>query len=256
MSFIWKKAPDRAAPHIISEWGCIKTLSLVGIVDGILTKPRNHINHDSLLIYRFRTSINHPLSLSLDNACILPWQREDIKLESKVSAACRKRPNWPTKQLTLAGDEDEPGIDFKLAKDMAMRVIGENFSNGISKTSDVAQEDHPHGEERQQRLQASGSRCKSEPLQPPFLAPTPKKQPWKPQHYSAKVNQQHLAALQTQHTNQMSSEGLPFTMQCNTIQHSIRYNTMSNYRTIQSNTLRQNSTMQYIQCNILEASQG
>jgi hypothetical protein len=38
----------------------------VGMVDGILTKPRNQINNDSLLIDRLSTSINHPLSLSLD----------------------------------------------------------------------------------------------------------------------------------------------------------------------------------------------
>ena len=50
-----------AAPHRISECGCTKTLSLVGMVDGILTKLRNQINHDSWLIDRLSTSINHPL---------------------------------------------------------------------------------------------------------------------------------------------------------------------------------------------------
>jgi hypothetical protein len=36
------------------------------MVDWILTKPRNRINHDSWLTDRLRTSINHPLSLSLN----------------------------------------------------------------------------------------------------------------------------------------------------------------------------------------------
>ena len=60
-----KRSNGRAAPLRISEWGCTKTLSLVGVVDGILTKPRNQINHDSWLIDPMSTSTNDPLSLGL-----------------------------------------------------------------------------------------------------------------------------------------------------------------------------------------------
>ena len=37
-------------------------------IDGSLTKPRNPINHDSWLIDRLSTSMNHPLLLNLHNA--------------------------------------------------------------------------------------------------------------------------------------------------------------------------------------------
>ena len=69
-------------------------------------------------------------------ACILPWQRDEIRDTcGMISAAVRPRPSYgdspegPIKKLTLVGP---PLSDFPKALAAATEYIKENFEKGIT----------------------------------------------------------------------------------------------------------------------------
>lgn len=70
------------------------------------------------------------------DACILPWQRDDIRAKcGMISCAVRQRASYGmTKKLSLVGEASQ---DFIEAKRLAMEYIDMNFRNNVRAVCDT-----------------------------------------------------------------------------------------------------------------------
>ena len=169
----------------------------------------------------------------VDNACLLPCQRAEIFAACKVSVAVRQRGGWTCRQLTMTGDEADQDVDFSRAKALAIDAIGENYDAGIRSLADIPADHRQHmhqqrQEGQQQQQHQEGQRGAGHQQQQEGqrgMQGRAGQHRQQSKHEDRKPDGELMAALQVAHANQMSCEGLPFTMQCNTIQHSsIQYN--------------------------------
>ena len=109
------------------------------MVDWILTKPRNRINHDSWLTDRLRTSINHPLSLSL-NKGKLP-EALKIAINNSISQT-----QTQSRQLELVGngtflDEFDLKVKYQHKAGYAEKIMERTLSFKHALTDAMMYED-------------------------------------------------------------------------------------------------------------------
>ena len=162
---------------------------------------------------------------SVDEACLLPVQRDEIWHATRVSAAVRQRGGWHCRQLTLSADESDLRVDLAMAKRLSFDAISENYDAGIRRIADVPA-NHRQNQRRDEDHDEDDLAAEASAAVPSRRQQRPQQQ--QQQHRSASASQDALVqALQVAHANQMSCEGLK--LQCNSTQYNtVRYNTMSN----------------------------
>ena len=74
-----------------------------------------------------------------ESACLLPWQRKEIRDAYAISAAVRPRGRaCPQMQLSLSGGTEVTEEVFKLAEKSARAHVASNYAKGITSVTDLA----------------------------------------------------------------------------------------------------------------------
>ena len=87
-------------------------------------------------------------------ACLLPWQRDDIAARcSGIRCAVRTRRNQTVPGLTMVGETQLAQGQFDAARQNAMNHIRQNFVKGITSVTDMPNSTKPLQQQPQQQQQ-------------------------------------------------------------------------------------------------------
>ena len=105
-------------------------------------------------------TFTRPFDLSEGNAaCILPWQRDQIRRDcGGISAAVRSRPSYgDTKKLTLVGQTSLLDAEFDRAEAQARAHIASNFVKGVTCVGDHPASTKPEVAQKKAKTEADAS---------------------------------------------------------------------------------------------------
>jgi len=117
---------------------------------------RTH-THTSIVMHH---TFTRPFDLSEGNAaCILPWQRDQIRRDcGGISAAVRSRPSYgDTKKLTLVGQTSLLDAEFDRAEAQARAHIASNFVKGVTCVGDHPASTKPEVAQKKAKTEADAS---------------------------------------------------------------------------------------------------